>query len=61
MNELAVIKVAASDSIVAPLLRDFAFAHLCRVPYMRRQMLDSLAGDKTGLFGRLDAAQLASV
>jgi salicylate hydroxylase len=42
-----------SDSVVAPLLRDFAFAHLCRVPYMRRQMLDSLAGVKTGLFGSL--------
>jgi 2-polyprenyl-6-methoxyphenol hydroxylase-like FAD-dependent oxidoreductase len=50
-----------SDSVVAPLLRDFGFAHLCRVPYLRRQMLDSLAGLKTGLFGRLDATQLASV
>jgi 2-polyprenyl-6-methoxyphenol hydroxylase-like FAD-dependent oxidoreductase len=50
-----------SDSVVAPLLRDFAFAHLCRIPYMRRQMLDSLAGVKTGLFGRLDVTQLAAI
>lgn len=48
-----------SDSVVAPFLRDLAFAPVSRIPYMRRQMLDSLAGVKTGLFGRLDAADLA--
>lgn len=46
-----------SDSVVAPFLRDVAFAPVSRIPYMRRQMLDSLAGVKTGLFGRLDAAE----
>ena len=50
-----------SDSVLAPLLRDLAFAHLCRMPYMRRQMLDSLAGLKTGLFGRIDVAGSASI
>lgn len=48
-----------SDSVVAPFLRDLAFAPVSRIPYMRRQMLDSLAGMKTGLFGRADVADLA--
>jgi salicylate hydroxylase len=43
-----------SDRIVAPFLRDLAFAPVSHIPFMRRQMLDSLSGVKTGLFGRLE-------
>ena len=50
-----------SDSVIAPFLRDLAFAPVSRIPYMRRQMLDSLAGVKTGLFGRLEVAELTRV
>lgn len=50
-----------SDSVVAPFFRDLAFAPVSRIPYMRRQMLDSLSGVKTGLFRRADAAELARV
>lgn len=49
-----------SDSAVAPILRDFGFARMCKIPYLRAQMLDSLAGVKTGLFAKLDVNDLRS-
>ncbi len=47
-----------SDHRIAPVLRDLAFAPVSRIPYMRRQMLDSLAGEKAGLFRNLDTSKL---
>jgi salicylate hydroxylase len=39
-----------SDSRLAASLRDAAFAPMARVPYLRREMVRTLAGLKTGLF-----------
>jgi 2-polyprenyl-6-methoxyphenol hydroxylase-like FAD-dependent oxidoreductase len=47
-----------SDSFIAPLLRDAGFSYICKIPYMQRQMLQSLGGFKTGLFSALDLAAL---
>lgn len=47
-----------SDSVVAPALRDLAFRPISRLPFMERQMLESLGGGKTGLFSRLDLQTL---
>ena len=43
-----------SDSRAAGLLRDASFALASRVPFAEGQMLRTLAGVKTGLFGTLD-------
>lgn len=47
-----------SDSVVAPVLRDIGFGPLCKIPYMQRQMLQSLGGFKTGLFSALQLSML---
>jgi 2-polyprenyl-6-methoxyphenol hydroxylase-like FAD-dependent oxidoreductase len=39
-----------SDSRLAAALRDTAFAPMARVPYLRREMVRTLAGLKTGVF-----------
>ena len=46
-----------SDQHLHPWLRDVAFGPMARVPYLNRQMLHTLAGVKTGLFGRLDPSE----
>ena len=38
-----------SDSTIAAKLRDLSFAPMARVPYLRREMVRTLAGLKTGL------------
>ncbi len=43
-----------SDSRLAALVRDAAFPVAGRVPYVRREMVRTLAGMKTGLFSHLD-------
>ena len=43
-----------SDSAAAAWLRDRTFGRLCRTPYVRTQMLRTLAGIKTGLFTHMD-------
>lgn len=43
-----------SDRRWAAWLRDMSFAALARVPYVRREMLRTLAGVKTGPFSQLD-------
>lgn len=43
-----------SDSRVAGWTRDLAFKPMARIPYMRREMVRTLAGMKTGLFTHLD-------
>ena len=43
-----------SDSRATARLRDLAFPLMGRVPYLRRQMVRTLAGMKTGLFTHLD-------
>jgi 2-polyprenyl-6-methoxyphenol hydroxylase-like FAD-dependent oxidoreductase len=43
-----------SDSRWAAKLRDVAFPRLGQVPYLRRQMVRTLAGMKTGLFTHVD-------
>jgi salicylate hydroxylase len=47
-----------SDSRLAAGVRDLAFAPMARVPYMRREMVRTLAGMKTGLFSSLDPGSL---
>lgn len=43
-----------SDSRVCAGLRDFAFPLMGKVPYIRREMVRTLSGMKTGLFSHLD-------
>lgn len=47
-----------SDSRLAAKLRDTAFQPMARIPYLRREMVRTLAGMKTGLFTTLDPASL---
>jgi salicylate hydroxylase len=46
-----------SDSRVAALVRDLTFPIAGRVPYVRREMVRTLCGMKTGLFTHLDPGQ----
>ena len=48
-----------SDSRLAALARDVSFHRLRLVPYLRREMVRTLAGLKTGVFSRAEAAALA--
>lgn len=43
-----------SDSRAAGLVRDLTFPSMGHVPYLRREMVRTLAGMKTGLFSHLD-------
>lgn len=43
-----------SDSLAAALLRDYTFGLMCKVPYVQKQMLQTLGGVKTGLFSTLN-------
>ena len=43
-----------SDSRLAATVRDFAFAPMCYTPWLRIEMMRTLAGMKTGLFSHLD-------
>ena len=45
-----------SDSVFLSLVRDWTFGPLCRMPFMRTQMLQTLAGIKTGPLTRLNPA-----
>jgi 2-polyprenyl-6-methoxyphenol hydroxylase-like FAD-dependent oxidoreductase len=44
-----------SDSRIFAMLRDLAFHRLCVVPYLRREMVRTLSGIKTGLFSATTA------
>lgn len=46
-----------SDSKSAALIRDKSFGLLCKTPYVKTQMLRTLAGVKTGLFTHLNPGQ----
>ena len=46
-----------SDSRVAALVRDLTFPIAGKVPYVRREMIRTLSGMKTGLFSHLDPGQ----
>jgi salicylate hydroxylase len=46
-----------SNSKAAALIRDSSFGVLCKTPYIRTQMLRTLAGIKTGLFTHLNPGQ----
>ncbi len=48
-----------SDSRTLPVLRDLVFDRLKIVPWLRREMIRTLAGLKTGLLAHQDAARLA--
>jgi 2-polyprenyl-6-methoxyphenol hydroxylase-like FAD-dependent oxidoreductase len=48
-----------SDSRALPVLRDLVFDRLKIVPWLRREMIRTLAGLKTGLLSHRDAARLA--
>lgn len=49
-----------SDSRAAGTLRDLAMAPLARIPYVRREMVRTLAGIKTGLFTHQSAARIVN-
>jgi len=46
-----------SDSSIAALVRDLTFPIAGKVPYVRREMVRTLCGMKTGLFTHLDPGQ----
>jgi 2-polyprenyl-6-methoxyphenol hydroxylase-like FAD-dependent oxidoreductase len=46
-----------SDSRIAALVRDLTFPIAGKVPYVRREMVRTLCGMKTGLFTHLDPGQ----
>jgi 2-polyprenyl-6-methoxyphenol hydroxylase-like FAD-dependent oxidoreductase len=46
-----------SDNRIAGLVRDLAFPIAGKVPYVRREMVRTLSGMKTGLFTHLDPGQ----
>ncbi len=46
-----------SDSRTAALVRDITFPLMGHVPYLRREMVRTLSGMKTGLFSHLDPGQ----
>ena len=46
-----------SDSRLAALVRDLTFPIAGKVPYVRREMVRTLCGMKTGLFTHLDPGQ----
>jgi 2-polyprenyl-6-methoxyphenol hydroxylase-like FAD-dependent oxidoreductase len=48
-----------SDSRIAPFLRDLSFHRLKMVPYLKREMVRTLAGLKTGLFGHATPERIA--
>lgn len=43
-----------SDSLIAAKLRDTFFSPMCKIPYVRQHMLETLFGIKTGLFKSLN-------
>lgn len=47
-----------SDSQAAAILRDATFARACRTPWLRLEMMRSLAGMKTGLLSHVDPGQI---
>jgi hypothetical protein len=46
-----------SDSRLAAVMRDLTFPIAGKVPYVRREMVRTLCGMKTGLFTHLDPGQ----
>lgn len=48
-----------SDSTALAFARDLSFDRAARIPYLRRQMLRTLAGLKTGIFTHASPSQLA--
>ena len=46
-----------SDSRLAAFVRDLAFAPMCHTPWLRVEMMRTLAGMKTGLFSHFDPGQ----
>ncbi len=46
-----------SDSRLAAFVRDLAFAPMCYTPWLRVEMMRTLAGMKTGLFSHFDPGQ----
>ena len=47
-----------SDSIAAAWVRDMAFGLMCKTPYVKTEMLKTLAGIKTGLFTSMNPGHL---
>lgn len=50
-----------SDSQLFPALRDLTFRHLRLIPWLRREMVRTLGGLKTGIFTSTSAAKLSAV
>ncbi len=49
-----------SDSRLFPVIRDFSFGLLCKIPFLKHEMLLTLAGVKTGLFSVLNPGEIAA-
>ena len=50
-----------SDSHVAAMVRDATFSHMARIPYLRREMIRTLSGVKTGLLRHATPTGLAGL
>lgn len=48
-----------SDSYVLPLIRDLTFGVMCKLPFVRTEMVRTLAGVKTGLFSAMNPGNIA--
>ncbi len=49
-----------SDSYVRPLLRDLTFGFMCKLPFVKTEMVRTLAGVKTGLFTSMNPGEIHS-
>ena len=47
-----------SDSRLRPWLRDTTFGAMCRLPYLKTEMVRTLAGIKTGLFSHMNPGNI---
>lgn len=48
-----------SDSRLFPFIRDLCFGLLCKLPFLKHEMLRTLAGVKTGLFSVMNPGDIA--
>lgn len=47
-----------SDSIVRPMLRDLSFGVMCKIPFVKTEMVRTLSGIKTGLFSNMNPGDI---
>jgi salicylate hydroxylase len=49
-----------SDSYVLPLIRDLTFGIMCKLPFVKTEMVRTLSGIKTGLFTSMNPGEINS-